>query len=122
MASDAEREGLKAAADRFAAVMRKVAAIRTRRTAEAVNIQMEGDDALIQAGRPGGAWGWEPIQAFMFDNNWRHPLYGNKKQWYHQGRFPITSMTERAGIDSATEAFADKAVPILLEEHGFSEE
>lgn len=121
MVSEAEREGLKAAADRFAAVMRKVASIRTRRTADAVNISMEGEDAVIQAGHPGGPWGWEPIQAFMFDNNWRHPLYGNKKQWYHQGRFPITSMTERAGIESATEAFADKAVPILLAEHGFSE-
>jgi hypothetical protein len=119
--ADPEREGLKAAADRFATAMRKISRVRTIRTADAVNVSFEGDEAVIAAGHEGGAWGWEPIQALMFDNNKRHPLWGNKAHWYKQGRWPITEYTERAALDSATEAFADAAVPPLLEEHGFTE-
>lgn len=120
--ADAKREGLKAAAARFAAVMRKVAGVKTRLTAEAVHVAWEGDVALVRAGKPEGVYGWEPIQAFMFDNNWRHPLFGNRKKWYHQGRYPITGLTERAGLNAATEAFADAAIPVLLKEYGFTEE
>jgi hypothetical protein len=119
--ADAQREGLKAAADRFATAMRKIARVRTQHTADAVHVAWDGADALVQAGHEGGAWGWEPIQALMFDNNKRHPLFGDKNKWYKQGRWPITAYTERAALDSATEAFADAAVPILLGEHGFTE-
>lgn len=118
----AAREGLKAAADRFAATMRRVASVRTHRTADAVHVAWDGDEALVQAGSPGGAYGWDPIVGLMFDNNLRHPLFGNKSKWYKQGRYPITQYTERAGIDSAAEAFADAGIPPLLEEHGFTED
>jgi hypothetical protein len=115
---NAEHEGLKAAAEVFARVMRVVAAVRTDETAAAVNVAWEGEGVLIRGGRPGGAWGWEPIQALMFDNNKRHPLFGNKGHWYHQGYYPITEETVVLGIDEAVSAFADAAIPILLEEHG----
>jgi hypothetical protein len=119
MASRAVRDGLKAAADRFAAAMKTVAAVRTRRTAEAVNTVWDGDTIVIRAGRPEGVYGWEPVQAKMFDNNLRHPLFGDKKHWYHQGRYPITKYTEKAALNDAVERFADVAVPRLLKEHGF---
>lgn len=118
---DPVHEGLKAAAGRFAVVMKKIAAVKTRRTADAVHVSWDGDDALVQAGRPGGEYGWDPIQASMFDDNGRHPLFGDKKYWYKQGRWPITAYTERAGIDSATDAFADAVFPPLLEDHGFTD-
>lgn len=117
--ADYNRAGLKAAADRFARAMRVIAAVRTRRTAEAVHVAWEGREAVIQGGRPEGAYGWEPIQALMFDNNLRHPLFGNRNHWYKQGRWPITAYTERAAIDSAAEAYAEAAVDPLLKEHGF---
>lgn len=116
--ADATREGLRAAANRLARAMRVIAAVRTRHTAEAVRVYFDGEEAVVSAGREGGAWGWEPIQAAMFDDNGRHPLYGDKKHWYHQGRWPITAMTERAALDSAVNAFADTAIPLLLKEYG----
>lgn len=114
------RKGLNAAATSFARTMKTVAAVKTRRTAAAVNTKLQGDNAvLIRGGEPGGPWGWEPIVASMFDNNRRHPLFGDRKHWYNQGRYPITQYTERAGIDSAAEAFADAFVPAFTEEYGF---
>lgn len=116
---DYNREGLRAAAERFAAAMRTVAAVKTRRTADAVNISDERKEIVVRAGRPEGVYGWEPIQAVMFDNNLRHPLFGNKGHWYHEGRYPITQYTERAAIDDASEQYAQGAVDPLLKDHGF---
>lgn len=119
-ARDALRAGMKAAADVFARVMRDVSAVKTRNTADAVNTQGDGTTAvLIRAGHPGGGYGWEPIQALMFDNNLRHPLFGNRRHWYRQGYYGITEITERTAIDNATEAFADAFVPPFVEEYGF---
>jgi hypothetical protein len=120
-ADEALRLGLKAAADRFARAMRTIAGMRTRETAAQVNVVENTNENLIRGGHPGGGYGWEPIQALMFDNNLRHPLFGNKRHWYKQGRYPITQYTERAAIDDATEAFADAFVPAFVKEYGFDE-
>lgn len=117
--ADYDRNGLKAAADRFAQAMRKIAAVRTRHTADAVNVTWEGDEALIRGGHPGGPWQWEPIQAAMFDDNLRHPLFGNKRHWYKQGRYPITAYTERAAINQIDEVYATEAVDPMLRDMGF---
>jgi len=118
---DARREGLKAAAEVVARVMRQVAGRRTQETAAAVNTRLEGEEAVVSGGREGGAYGWEPIQALMFDNDLRHPLFGNKRYWYHEGYFPITSYTESLSASDAAEAYAEVAVPLMLEEHGLAE-
>ena len=117
--ADAEREGLKAAADVFAKFLKRFAGKWTRHGAAAVNVSFEGSDAVIAAGHPGGAWGWEPIQALMFDDDRRHPLYGDKSHWYHQGLGPMTELAEKAGIDEAARAWDETGVTMLLEEHGF---
>lgn len=112
-------EGLRAAADRLAAVMRRVAAVKTDETAKAVHVEeLPVTGVAVMAGRPEGRWGWEPIEALMFDNNLRHPLYGDKKHWYHQGWYPITRLTLEEGLDDAVNDFADVAVPALLDEVG----
>lgn len=116
---DANREGLKAAGKRFAQSMKSVARVKSSKAAEAVNTKWDGDEILIRAGRPGGEYGWIPVQAIMFEDNLRHPLYGNKGHWYRQGRYPITQYTERAGIDGAMDDYADAAIPIILRQHGF---
>ena len=115
---DAGREGLRAAAEVIARVMRRVAAVKTRHTAAAVNVSWQGSEVAIQGGHPGGPWGWEPIQAWMFDDNGRHPLWGDKKHWYHQGHYPITAITERESLDEAVNAFADAAVPLYEQRLG----
>lgn len=117
---DARQEALRAAGDAIARIMRRVAAYRTRRTAEAVRTRLEGNEAVIAAGRPEGQYGWEPIQALMFDDDKRHPLFGNKRHWYHQGYFPLTSYTESLSADDAANAYADAVIEPLLDEHGFS--
>lgn len=119
--ADPAREGLRAAGQVIARVMRRVAAVRTREGAAAVNDHFEGSELVVSAGHPGGPWGWEPIQALMFDDNRRHPLYGNKSHWYHEGHYPITEITERQSIDEAVDAFADTAVPLYLDEAGIGE-
>jgi hypothetical protein len=55
----------------------------------------------------------------MFDDNARHPLFGDKKHWYHQGYYPITSYTVDLSATDAAEAYADAAVELMLDEHGF---
>ena len=116
--SEAAHEGLKAAAEVVARVFRRVAAVRTHRTADAVHVTWEGEEAVVAGGHPGGAWGWEPVTAFMFDDNARHPLFGDKKHWYHQGDYPITAYTEAFSASDAAEAFADAAVDLYLKEAG----
>lgn len=116
--ADAKREGLRAAAEVVARTMRQVAAVRTQRTAAAVNVRMEADVAIVRGGHEGGPWGWEPVTAFMFDDNARHPLFGNKRHWYNQGDYPITALTEAFSASDAAEAYADAAVDLMLEEHG----
>lgn len=116
---DAKSEGLKAAAEVVAKVMRQVAGVRTRHTAEAVHIVDAGEEAIVQGGHPGGPWGWEPIQGLMFDDNRRHPLFGNKSHWYHQGDYPITAYTEAYSASTAAEAYIDAALELYLDEAGF---
>lgn len=114
----ARDEGLLAAADALARIMRVVALPKTWRTAAAVNTALEGEEAVVRAGREAGAYGWEPIQALMLDDNKRHPLFGNKRYWYHEGYYPITESTELLGADDAAEAYADAALELMLKEHG----
>jgi|SRR5579859_170715 len=115
------QDGLRAAANVLARVMRRVARVKTGETADAVNVAMDGEDALVRGGRPGGPYGWEPIQALMFDDNKRHPLFGNRGHWYHEGYYPITETTVRLGAEAAAQAYADTALPALFKEHGFTE-
>jgi hypothetical protein len=124
-ADEALRKGMKAASDSFAHTMRTVSGARTRSTAAAVNVQEGDDEWLIRGGQPGGEYGWEPIQALMFDNNQRHPLFGDRRHWYQQsykkGALPITENTLRDGIDDAVDAFADEFIPAFAEQYGFDE-
>lgn len=112
------RRGLRAAADRLAAAMKQVAAVKTNETANAVNVIWPANAVEIRAGKPGGPYGWEPIQALMFEADLRHPLFGDKKYWFHQGYYPITRLTLKYGLDSAVDDFADEAVPALLDDLG----
>ena len=117
--ADARHEGLQAAADVLARIMRLVAPAKTQRAPDAVHTEFDGDEAIVAAGRPESVYGWEPIQALMFDDNKRHPLFGDKKHWYHQGEYPITEETVRLGADDAAEAYIDAALDLMLDEHGF---
>jgi len=100
--------------------MMRVALAKTRHSAAAVNTTPEGPDILVRAGKPESVYGWEPIQALMFDDNKRHPLFGDKKHWYNQGEYPITEGTIRENGEDCAEAYADAAVDLMLDEHGFS--
>lgn len=119
--SNATREGLRAAGEALARVMKRVAEVKTREGARMVHVDFASDDeAVVSAGYPVGPWGWNPIQALMFDDNRRHPLFGDKKHWYHQGEYPITEETVRLGAEDAAQAFADSdAIDLMLDEHGF---
>lgn len=117
---DAKHEGLRAAAEVLARIMRVVAAVKTNETARQVHVDFGAPYvAVVSAGYAVGAYGWNPIQALMFDNNKRHPLFGDMSHWYHQGYYPITEETLRLGADEAVEAFADTALPILFKDNGF---
>lgn len=118
---DARRAGLRAAAEVIARFMRRVAAVKSDETALAVNIVFEGQEVAIRAGRPGGAYGWKPIQALMLDDNRRHPLFGNTGHWYYEGYYPITEETVQLSADYAAAAYADVAIPLMLEEYGLAE-
>lgn len=122
MATDYLQRGLDAAASKLADAMKRVAAAKTRRAADAVRITHEDGDTVIAAGKPEGVYGWDPITALMFEDDRRHPLFGDKKHWYPQGHYPITELTERAALDDAVDAFADAAVPPLLKEYGFEDD
>lgn len=117
----ADAMGRRAAARVFAAVMKRVAAVKTKKGADAVRVTQEGNETVIAAGRPAGRYGWEPIEAAMFDDDGRHPLFGNKRHWYREGRYPITELTERTALGRAVDAYADTALPELFREHGFTD-
>lgn len=102
-----------------APAMRRIARIRTRKTADAVNIAVRDGWVEVRGGYPEGPWGWTPIQGSMFDNNRRHPLFGNKNKWYHQGYFPITDMTERLVEQLVADEYVREVLPTLLKERGF---
>lgn len=93
MSSTAERAMMRAAKNIVAPAMRRIARIRTKRTAAAVHVVKANGVIEVRGGDPTGPWGWTPIQGSMFENNRRHPLYGNRHKWYHQGDFPITKLT-----------------------------
>lgn len=115
----AKGEGLRAAAAVLADVMRVVAATKSEQASRVVNWYMSAEEeAVVAAGYPVGRYGWEPIQALMFDDNKRHPLFGHGP-WYHEGYFPITEGTVELGADDAAESFADAYLDLFLEEHGF---
>lgn len=118
--ADAKREGLRAAGEVLANVMKRVAAHKTKEGARQVHSGFTAaDEVTVSAGYPMGRWGWEPIQASMFDNDRRHPLFGDKSHWYRQGYYPITQNTVQAGAEEAANAYIDAALEPMLEEHGF---
>jgi hypothetical protein len=120
--ADARTEGLRAAADALARVMKRVAAAKTDEGARMVHTGFVSPGvAFVSAGFPVGPYGWNPIQALMFDNNLRHPLFGNKRYWYEQGYYPITDLTVTYGSEDAVQAYADAAVDLMLKEHGILE-
>ena len=116
---DARMEGLRAAANSLASTLKRFAVLKTRRTADAVHVVFEGAEAVVQAGHEEGGYGWEPIQGLMFDDNKRHPLFGNKRHWYNQGYFPMTQLAVTHGSEAAAEAYADAVLEPMLDEHGF---
>lgn len=118
-ADAARRDGLMAAGRSLASTMRQVAARYTARGAAAVNVlpAAKWDVVFVRAGRPGGEWGWDPINAWELDNNGRHPLYGDREHWYaendkkHGGAVGlITQTTVDAGAEQAADDFGDAYV------------
>lgn len=115
--ADAASTALNAAARVFKGITRVVVAQRTRESAAAVNTFRYGPQQVgIRIGRPGGEWGWIPIQAFMLDNDWRHPFFGNRKKWYSENVHNepkmgmLTDASVAAGADPAVTTFADTYV------------
>lgn len=116
------QDGLRAAARSLAATMKRVAAVRTRRTADAVNVKETQNFELIRGGKPAGEWGWDPIEAAMFTYNLRHPLFGDRRRWYNQSRsgpYDIPAITAREGASDAAEEYTRNAIDPLLRDHGF---
>lgn len=112
----ANRAALRIAARTTAAIMRRFARIRSDEIAAAVNVNESADGFEVRAGYPEGEWGWTPIQALMFDNNKRHPLFGNERRWYAQGYFPITESTVKLALAAGVEdIYADEYLRIRLD-------
>lgn len=83
--ANAQAMALSAAVRVLRGITRVVAAKYTQEGADAVNQVRTGPYSVtIRVGRPGGEWGWLPIQAFMLEENWRHPFFGNRKRWYNE--------------------------------------
>jgi hypothetical protein len=55
----------------------------------------------------------------MFENNRRHPLFGNKNKWYHEGDFPITAMTVKLVAKLVEDEFVAEDLRIILGQYGF---
>jgi hypothetical protein len=110
---------MRAARNIVVPAMKRVARIRTKQTAAAVNIYNGPNGIEVRAGTPTGPWGWTPIQASMFENNRRHPLFGNKNKWYHEGDFPITAMTVKLVAKLVEDEFVAEDLRIILGQYGF---
>jgi hypothetical protein len=121
MSDSSQRAMMRAARNIVAPAMRRVARIRTKQTAAAVNIHNGPNGVEVRAGTPTGPWGWTPIQASMFDNNRRHPLFGDKRKWYHQGDFPITAMTLKLVSKLVEDEYVQEDLRIILGERGFTD-
>jgi len=117
MSGTAEKAMMRCAKNIVAPAMRRVARIRTKQTAAAVNVVKANGMIEVRAGTPTGPWGWTPIQASMFDNNRRHPLYGNMHRWYHQGDFPITAMTAKLVQKLVEDEFVEEDLKLILGKH-----
>jgi hypothetical protein len=117
MSDSAQRAMMRCAKNIVAPAMRRIARIRTKTTAAAVNIVNSSEGIEVRAGSPTGAYGWTPIQASMFENNRRHPLFGNKHKWYHQGDFPITSLTLKLVQRQVEDEFTNEDLKIILGKH-----
>jgi hypothetical protein len=117
---DARTEGLRAAGETLRRYLKRFAAMKTREGARQTHVDFSAAaEVTVSAGYPVGPYGWNPIQASMFDDNRRHPLFGDKKHWYHQGSWPMTEMAVNAGSEDAANAYADAALELMLDEHGF---
>lgn len=120
---DFNRDGLRAAAQSLARTMKRVAAVRTRKTADAVNVKETQTVFFIRGGKPGGQWGWDPITAAMFTYNLRHPgPHDDRKHWYYQSRdgaYDIPAITAADGATEAADEYTRNAIDPLLESHGF---
>ena len=118
MSGTAEKAMMRCAKNIVKPAMQRIARIRTKRTADAVNIAKGQDGSIeVRAGTPTGPWGWTPIQASMFEDNRRHPLYGNKHRWYHQGHFPITELTAKLVTKLVEDEFVQEDLKLILGKH-----
>lgn len=117
MSGTAEQAMMRCAKHIVKPAMQRIARIRTKRTADAVNI-VKGTDGTIEvrAGRPEGPYGWTPIQALMFEENKRHPLFGHPP-WYHQGDFPITALTMKLVQRQVEDEFVQEDIKLILGKH-----
>lgn len=118
MSSTAERAMMRAAKNIVAPAMKRIARIRTKTTAAAVNVHKGPNGIEVRAGTPTGAYGWTPIQALMFDNNKRHPLYGHAP-WYHQGDFPITQLTAKLVAKLVEDEFVQEDLKLILGKYNY---
>lgn len=119
---DYNRDGLRAAAQSLARTMKRVAAVRTRKTADAVNVKETSSVMFIRGGKPGGDWGWTPITAAMWTFDLKHPLFGDRRHWYRQSRdgaYDIPAITAADGATEAADEYTRNAIDPLLESHGF---
>lgn len=110
----ANAEDLKAAAEVLADEVRKQAGAVSSRTAGAVNVKAAGGGWEINAGYPGGRWGWDPIQGWMFDEGAKHPLFGDRSHWYAQKHWPFMALAVSLAIDKAADAYADKVIDRMV--------
>jgi|SRR5215469_4465731 len=115
-------QALRAAAQVFGRTMMRMAVsvMRSDETATAVNIRPIAPDVIdVNAGRPGGEWGWTPIEAWMFETGSKHPLFGDRKHWYAQPYRPILDKTATAGYPEAERVYANTRIPELAAQYGY---
>lgn len=79
-----------------------------------------GNVGFVSPGSPGGKWGWEPINAWMFETpGARHPLFGDRERWYAQPYRPFLEQAAEVSADEAAQKYLDKTVDGWARELGY---
>ena len=112
-----DHAALEAAAKILADEVKNQAAVVSQRTPGAVNLKDNGPGIDINAGHPGGRWGWDPITAYMFEEGRPHPLYGHPP-WYAQRHWPFLDLAVAIAGDKAADVYADMEIDRLAAEAG----
>jgi hypothetical protein len=125
---DYRRDGMQAAADSLADNLREEVGKHSSEGAAAVNVRPTNSVYFVRAGTPTGRWHWTPIQVAMFNENGRHPVFGNREHWAPQNRrygnvpidFPGDAI--KANGDDCAEAYARAGIDPLIRDLGFDDE